>query len=141
MKKILMVLGILLPAVGANAATDYDLLLNNTAHEYTICTAFFIVAKNALKTNPNVTPELLSQTDEYITASMNLSFTYGKEVGVSAAGFEARLEDSMNEMISDMDGNFSNFSVIMVKHRDRCANMVQDPQSVLMNIFKKSTGN
>lgn len=126
--------------------------INDLSHEYTICASYFILQAGALKKyakekakNEAEVKSTLETSDKYMSYYNN-SFTYAatlagfgrsSEMAINVA--KSRFELELDSMKKQIDGDFSNMSILMNKHLDTCIDLVQNANKkleVLASEFK-----
>jgi hypothetical protein len=123
-------------ASGAAAQADPDKemrALNNFVHQHIECAAFYVIGSQCLATRPD-SAELSKNLRQSYEAALRRGIEYGNAIKLAQKTHEARLEMAMTKMMSDMEKNCINVSVILNSHALVCKRLMDEPMEALERI-------
>ena len=106
----------------AQSAFAYDRAraADNLAHEAAECGAYFLIASAAPRLDANLVNYLRAKYDGLLDLSVKMT-----EANLTKARFEL----ATKSMLRDLNGNWSNFSILNNKYGYPCADIVKDPEA------------
>lgn len=119
----------LLLLVGTASAYEPKQALNNLAHEYAECAAYYTVSSKILeKQEPKLSERMNQAAIDALAYSNALT---------SEKLTDARVEMAVKSMVKDLDNDIANFSIILNKYSDRCGEAMTDPKERMNYWLKK----
>lgn len=114
-----LLVGVLLAP--AAQAYEPDQAANNLAHDFAQCAAYYtFVAKGVGPKYAQQAKEAERFTDLALQGSIELS---------NPKVTKARYEMAVKSMMSDMDNDFKNFSVVINEYSDLCKGVMENPEA------------
>lgn len=123
---ILLALTVASGSLFSSAAKAYDeeRAKNNFSHELVICAAYYSIgAEGARRTGDKRASETSQQVSDVL---LERALKYSRQETVLSR-FQLALEEQANLIHRD----YANFSILMVKYKDLCKQITEDPQSRL----------
>jgi hypothetical protein len=141
-KKIAMILGFALGCATAFADVSKqnigESVFDNISSEYTVCAAYFSILsagfEKAGDANAALTASKASEAAfdmAYNTAKQTRSDDIAQKVTAS------RLEFYGKGMLSDIDNNFSNISILANQHASRCKAAIEKPVAFMEKVMNE----
>lgn len=121
-----------------NEIPGWGKAMNNLAHEYAQCAAYFLVVSVALE-NSNE-PETAKRYSEVSDTALNYASMYGQEAGLLAQTTQSRFELEFVEMSKRIGGNTSNIAILGNDYASACQSAMEDTDSRLRYWVSKETG-
>lgn len=121
MKKIIMLAFILV--YSSAFASDFDVALNNAAHEMAVCTSYYLYIVNATEHDERDKKDELSK--KYMDMAQG-TLKYSVDMS-NQATTEARVKIAMDEMVKQTEGNISNISRLFVDYAQLCKEASEKP--------------
>ncbi len=140
MNQILFVAGLLLSTVSFAALTPeeaFTLDLNDLQHEYSSCTAFYMISLEGLEKRGDPDPEAIASTTNTAVQSAELAAAIGKAIGMTEQAMHARMELEVQSQMEKMGRNYVNYSVLLKEFAYPCRDALLDPSAKLDAIKKK----
>lgn len=116
--KLIMLAMVLAFTTSNGFAYTYDRALANLSDEFTECACFYSISAGALESvesDPKKLKEAVEKSIEFAVLASNVKVT------------ESRLVLHCDEMSNLIDKNYSNISILLVKHAETCKEMVAKP--------------
>ncbi|WP_439530930.1 hypothetical protein [Pannonibacter sp.] len=115
-------LGLTLPAT---AAEPY-VAVNNLAHEYAVCAAYFGVVSIAFENSND--PATAAQYTQLMNQALAYALASGDSIGLLQETTASRYKIAIEEMQDRIDGNTSNISVLYGDYMKSCTVAMEDPE-------------
>lgn len=116
-------------ANGQEIATIIPRAMNNLAHEYVICSAYFSVVAIAAENSND--PELAEKYYAVANAALENATMVGEEANLLPETHGARFDIAVKEMSDRIEGNTSNISILFAAHSDNCLTVMDDMTGTL----------
>jgi hypothetical protein len=109
---------------------DEDRAIANLASDFAQCSAYYIIAAEGLKRTGNEDSakkafEASERAYDYAVKFSNIKVT------------EARIKLAFDEQRKEMDHNFSNFSILILKYGEMCKEALESPERRLQYWLNK----
>jgi hypothetical protein len=122
---------LLLLPVGSVSAYEPERAVNNLAHEFAECVAYYAISSKIIEPQDPKAAKKLDQA--------GLQALAGSTALSSKKVTEARIEMAAKSMTKDLDNDMANFSILLNKYSDSCGEAVTDPEA-RMNYWLKKQG-
>ncbi|MGZ9738052.1 hypothetical protein ACXX83_06355 [Pseudomonas sp. GNP012] len=110
---------VLVLPIGAAFAYEPERAVNNFAHELAECAGFYVISEKNFQAQE---PKLAERSK---TAGERALY-YSKEL-TSEKLTRARTEMAIKSMMTDIDNDAANYSILLNKYSDQCGEAVSDP--------------
>lgn len=140
MKRIALIVALVVTLPPAFAlGRDQGLIdaMNNTSHELTICAAYYFVAAGGIRNSGD--EATARQYDDAANHAVQLAGVMGEEIGLSEAGFLARLDMAMQEMVRKIDSNYVNISILLRDYSEPCVSLLNNPEHRVAEFLLQNT--
>lgn len=114
-----LVLIVMLPSFAM--AYEPKRAVNNLAHEYAECAAFYTVSSKLFESQD---PKLAEQMNQAAIRAIEYS-----QILTGEKLTDARIEMAAKSIIKDLDNDIANVSIILNKYSDRCVEAMTDPKA------------
>lgn len=127
-------------AYASDSAIDVkNAAFNNISEEFVACASYFSIVSHALeksaKKETSIEYEISMQTAlDYALIAAQEGRTKEMAQKVTLARFEMHMKD----MTKDIDGNFSNISILMNKYAYRCKAVMEKPEAMMKEWVNKA---
>jgi hypothetical protein len=112
---------------------------NNAGHEMTECAAYFGVVAQGLRQTPGETFQKTSADYEQLMKNaVAFALNYAELINQKPEAVQARLKLSIEDMMSQMDRDYVNVSILMAKYAEPCRNVMDDPEARLNHWISKA---
>lgn len=125
MRRSLAGLAILVSAP-AMAAEPYQ-AMNNLAHEFAECAAYFGVVSIAIENSND--PETAAEYKLLMEHALVYAGTTGEGIGLLPETTGARFETAIEQMQEQIGGNTSNISILFRDYMEPCTAAMEDPEA------------
>lgn len=132
-------------APGASAQETDQVIpqaMNNLAHEYAVCAAYYSVVAIAAENSNDV--ELGTKYNAAASSALENAALAGDEAGLLPETHQARIEIAVTEMSERIGGNTSNISILMADYSDSCLEAMNDIAGAMERLisieYEKQTG-
>lgn len=129
-------------AVASNKVDEK--ILDNISHEYLTCSAYFTVTAKSLDVSKSLDLSKLNEASkkysELADKSLKASHLYSSQLRseeMTNKVLISRFEMGLKDMMTSIDYNFSNMSILMNKYSDSCIHAIKNPDSVYEKWEKK----
>lgn len=109
--------------VSDSHAYEQDLAVNNLAHDFAQCAAYYTLASKGA-----------GQRDPDLAGKMNQAANFSLEMSTGLTNQKvaaARYNMSLKLMMDDMGDSFNNFSIVINQYADQCREIMDDPKKRL----------
>lgn len=108
------------------------LRLSNLVSEYAGCGAFFLTALNPQAKALNPDANLRQATADAAALAGKYGNMIGQKIGLMEDAYSARVRLAMENQHNEMGGNFVNFSILVDKYGNRCAEILSNPIDAIL---------
>ena len=112
---------------------------NNISSELIVCSVYFEISSEAIKRGgKDSLSETYSKFAEqlFVTAMTIMLDSRSEEMAKKV--IKSRFEFFTNQMMNEIESDFSNFSILMNQHHENCVDMVKDPAKHIERITKQT---
>ena len=123
------------------AADVKNIAFDNIATEFTTCASYFSIVSRALEDSSK--KEGITKYEKAMQGALDYALIAAQEGRTSEMAQKvtlARFEMNLKEMIKEIDGNFSNISVLMNKYAYRCKAVMENPEAMMEEWINKAIG-
>ena len=107
-------------------------IMNNVSEEYVVCAAYYAVVASALQNSGDeATASRYKQVYENTIGLAVATAQAGRSEEMALKVTTARLNMRMDAIESEIENNYSNISLLMIKHQKRCEWVVNETESLL----------
>ena len=107
-------------------------IMNNVSEEYVVCAAYYAVVASALQNSGDeATASSYKQVYENTIGLAVATAQAGRSEEMALKVTTARLNMRMDAMESEIENNYSNISLLMIKHQKRCEWVVSNTDALL----------
>ena len=117
---------------------EINQVMNNVSHEYTTCSAYFsIVAAAATRSGDEDTGADLQKASNTALEYAATAAKFGRSDEMALKVVEARLGIEADGMMSEIENDAANISLLFAKHNGRCVSIMNDAEGLLKEWTKE----
>jgi len=107
-------------------------VMDNVSHEYTVCSAYYMIVSNAvMAAGSQETSEQYQTVAESALGLALQAAAVGRSEEMAQKVVTARLETEIKLMADEIDHDNANISVLNVKHIERCKWAMENVEAVM----------
>ncbi len=138
MKVITVLTLFLVISVTAYADDVEKEIADNISHDYVECAAYFIIISEALmKANDKETSTQYKKMGEAAIEFAVTAAETGRTPEMAQKVTMARLTLSVQEMLKEIENDFSNTSILMNQYLSKCKEATENPEKMMEDWMKK----
>ncbi len=115
----------LLIASPAANGEELGVALNNVAHEFAVCAAYYSIVSVALDMSDD--PELARAYHQQTQQALRLAIGTGERIGLMKETTASRFRIAIEQMRERIDANTSNLSILTEEHFTPCLDLMDRP--------------